>query len=369
MLRSRGRRPNGPVDVEQARLASHLHLIATQMTIRALVTGGCGFIGSALVRHLMLDRNAAVANLDALTYAGTTRSVAIVADRADYRFFHGNVCDRPLLRRIFDEFRPRWVFHLAAESHVDRSIEDPLLFVRTNVVGTGTVLDAALEYYRGLGTDRDEFRLLHVSTDEVFGSLSETGTFNESSPYDPSSPYSASKAGADHLARAWQRTFGLPVIVTNCSNIYGPFQFPEKLIPLMILRAYRGEELPVYGAGLNVRDWLYVEDHARSLVRVAEAGQPGQTYCVAAGIERRNIDVVQAICDNIDDRVGPFGNKPRRSLIRYVPDRPGHDLRYAIDSSRITRELGWRPLLSFEEGLDRTIGWYLDNRDWWQPFV
>ncbi len=255
--------------------------------MRALVTGGCGFIGSALVRHLVRDWHAQVVNLDALTYAATLGSVQSVADEANYRFEQGDVCDRALLKRIFADHRPTCVFHLAAESHVDRSIEDPLLFVRTNVLGTATLLEAALDYYGSLKdkADRATFRLVHVSTDEVFGSLGEGGAFNEETPYDPSSPYSASKAGADHLARAWHRTFGLPVIVTNCSNNYGPFQFPEKLIPLMILRARQGETLPVYGAGENVRDWLYVEDHARALALIAEAGQPGETYCISGQAE------------------------------------------------------------------------------------
>jgi dTDP-glucose 4,6-dehydratase len=337
--------------------------------IRALITGGCGFIGSALVRHLILECDAVVVNLDALTYAATLASVASVADKPGYHFIHGDVRDRVLLRQIFDEFRPLWVFHLAAESHVDRSIEDPLRFVQTNVLGTATLLDAALEYYSGQCRERDIFRLLHVSTDEVFGSLPDSGVFDENSPYDPSSPYSASKAGADHLVRAWHRTFGLPVIVTNCSNNYGPFQFPEKLIPLMILRACRGETLPVYGAGLNVRDWLYVEDHVHALVRVAEAGRPGRTYCVSGGAERRNIDVVNDICDIVDAQLGLLGPDTRRSLIRFVTDRPGHDLRYALDSGRVRRELGWRPRTSFRKVLERTVAWYINNRDWWQPLA
>jgi dTDP-glucose 4,6-dehydratase len=262
------------------------------------------------------------------------------------------------------------VFHLAAESHVDRSIEDPLLFVRTNVVGTATVLEAALDYFGSLSeAERSAFRFIHVSTDEVFGSLPATGAFDEDTPYDPSSPYSASKAGADHLARAWHRTFGLPVVVTNCSNNYGPFQFPEKLIPLMILRAWQGESLPVYGAGENVRDWLFVEDHARALASIGEAGKPGATYCISGQAERRNIDVVHAICDLLDRKLGPVGGQPRRALVRFVTDRPGHDLRYAIDASHLARELRWQSQVAFEDGLQRTVAWYLEHRDWWLPLT
>jgi dTDP-glucose 4,6-dehydratase len=335
----------------------------------ALVTGGCGFIGSALVRHLA-GAGIGVVNLDALTYAGTLGSVAGAAGNADYIFVHGDIGDRVLVRSLLDQHRPTWVFHLAAESHVDRSIDDPLLFVRTNVMGTATMLDAALDYYSGLqGSERAGFRFIHVSTDEVFGSLGDDGAFNETTPYDPSSPYSASKAGADHLARAWHRTFGLPVIVTNCSNNYGPYQFPEKLIPLMTLRAWQGDTLPVYGQGANVRDWLYVEDHAQALALVAAKGQAGETYCISGQAERRNIDVARAICDLLDRKLGARAQGPRQDLIRFVTDRPGHDLRYAIDSTRVTRELGWCPKVSLEEGLSRTVDWYLANRDWWQPLV
>jgi dTDP-glucose 4,6-dehydratase len=336
---------------------------------RALVTGGCGFIGSALVRHL-IGAGVGVINLDALTYAGTRGSVASVAGNPEHVFVHGDIGDRVLVRRLLDQHRPAWVFHLAAESHVDRSIDDPLLFVRTNVMGTATMLDAALDYYSRLdGSDRAGFRFIHVSTDEVFGSLGDDGAFNETTPYDPSSPYSASKAGADHLARAWHRTFGLPVIVTNCSNNYGPYQFPEKLIPLMTVRAWQGDTLPVYGQGANVRDWLYVEDHARALALVAAKGRAGETYCISGQAERRNIDVARAICDLLDDKLGARPQGPRRDLIRFVTDRPGHDLRYAIDSAYVARELGWHPQISFEEGLSRTVDWYLANRDWWQPLV
>jgi dTDP-glucose 4,6-dehydratase len=293
-----------------------------------------------------------------------------VAGDANYVFVQGDICDHGLVRRLFSEHRPTCVFHLAAESHVDRSIEDPLLFVRTNVVGTATVLEAALDYFNSLNdSERAAFRFVHVSTDEVFGSLGATGAFDEGTPYDPSSPYSASKAGADHLARAWHRTFALPVIVTNCSNNYGPFQFPEKLIPLMILRAWQGESLPVYGAGENVRDWLFVEDHARALAAVGDAGKPGETYCISGQAERRNIDVVHAICDLLDRKLGPFAAKPRRALVSFVADRPGHDLRYAIDASHLARELRWRPQVAFDDGLQRTVAWYLEHREWWLPLV
>ena len=336
---------------------------------RALVTGGCGFIGSALVRHLV-GAGFGVINLDALTYAGTLGSVASVSNDSKYTFAKGDIGDGALVRRLLEKHRPTWIFHLAAESHVDRSIDDPLLFVRTNVLGTATMLDAALDYYSSLdGSERAPFRFVHVSTDEVFGSLGADGLFNEETPYDPSSPYSASKAGADHLARAWQRTFGLPVIVTNCSNNYGPYQFPEKLIPLITLRAWEGDTLPVYGKGANVRDWLYVEDHARALALIAAKGGPGETYCISGQAERCNIDVTRAICDLVDSKIGTRAQGPRQDLIRFVVDRPGHDLRYAIDSSHISRQLGWRPQVSFEEGLERTVEWYLANRAWCQPLV
>jgi dTDP-glucose 4,6-dehydratase len=336
---------------------------------RALVTGGCGFIGSALVRHL-IGVGTTVVNLDALTYAGTLGSVAKVSIDPNYAFVKGDISDRTLVRGLLAQYRPTWIFHLAAESHVDRSIDDPLLFVRTNVLGTATMLDAALDYYSRLDeSKRAVFRFLHVSTDEVFGSLGVEGAFNEVTPYNPSSPYSASKAGADHLARAWQRTFGLPVIVTNCSNNYGPYQFPEKLIPLMTLRASGGDTLPVYGKGANVRDWLYVEDHAQALALIAAKGRPGETYCISGQAERCNIDIARAICDLVDSKLGKRVEGPRQNLIRFVADRPGHDLRYAIDNTHISRELNWRPQVSFEDGLARTVDWYLANRSWWQPLV
>ena len=337
--------------------------------MRALVTGGSGFIGSAVVRHLV-DSGTKVLNLDAMTYAATPGSTACVADSSLYSFVKGDICDSGVVQRLFAEHRPTCVFHLAAESHVDRSIEDPLLFVRTNVLGTATVLSCALSFYQSLSIkEKAEFRLIHVSTDEVFGSLGETGFFTETTPYDPSSPYSASKAGSDHLARAWARTFDLPVIVTNCSNNYGPFQFPEKLIPLMILRAWQGEPLPVYGAGQNVRDWLFVDDHARALHCVAQKGRPGETYCISGRAEKRNLDVVHAICDLLDRKLGSLKEGPRRTLVNFVTDRPGHDLRYAIDARYIESELGWSPAVRFEDGIEQTIDWYLSNQDWWLPLV
>lgn len=336
---------------------------------RILVTGGAGFIGSALVRHLLADTQAHVVNLDALTYAANLASLPGAAENPRYTFERADIRDADALRRIFSTHAPTAVVHLAAESHVDRSIERPAVFVDTNVVGTTTLLAEALRHYRTLaGADRDAFRFVHVSTDEVFGSLGPDGLFDEASPYRPNSPYSASKAAADHFARAWRETYGLPTIVTNCSNNFGPYHFPEKLIPLMILRGLGGEPLPVYGAGANVRDWLYVEDHARALALVVERGEPGGTYPIGARCERANLAVVEQVCDLLDVCAPSIG-RPRRELIRFVEDRPGHDLRYAIDPSRIERELGWRPQESFESGLERTVRWYLGNRDWWAPLV
>jgi dTDP-glucose 4,6-dehydratase len=329
-----------------------------------LVTGGAGFIGSAVVRRLVA-RGERVVNVDKLTYAGNLDSVADAERSPDYAFERVDICDAPEVRRLFERHRPRAVLHLAAESHVDRSIDGPGAFVQTNVVGTFTLLDEARRYWAALPAgEAARFRFLHVSTDEVFGSLGGEGFFTEETPYHPNSPYSASKAASDHLARAWHHTYGLPVLVTNCSNNYGPYQFPEKLIPLTILNALAGRELPVYGRGENVRDWLYVDDHADALLTVLERGRVGETYAVGGHNERRNLDVVHAICDAVDE-LAPAG-RPRRGLVRFVADRPGHDLRYAIDASKIGRELGWRPGETFETGLRKTVRWYLEHEAWWR---
>lgn len=334
--------------------------------MRVIVTGGAGFIGSALVRHLVLEKGYNVLNIDALTYAGYLPSLSAVDGRPNYRFLHANICDRSKMEEAFASFRPERVMHLAAESHVDRSITGAADFVQTNVIGTFTLLEAARNYWNELAeAERDAFRFLHVSTDEVYGSLGEEGLFTEETPYDPSSPYSASKASSDHLAKAWQRTYGLPVVVSNCSNNYGPFHFPEKLIPLTILNALAGERLPVYGKGENVRDWLYVEDHARALDLIAERGRPGETYNVGGRNERRNIDVVRRICSVLDE-FEP-ANRPREELIEFVTDRPGHDARYAIDATRLETELGWRARETFDTGIEKTVRWYLDNEWWWRP--
>lgn len=334
--------------------------------MRVIVTGGAGFIGSAVVRHLVLDKGYDVLNVDALTYAGYLPSLRAVDSTANYRFLHADICDRPAMEQAISEFRPQRIMHLAAESHVDRSITGAADFIQTNVIGTFTLLEAARGYWSGLeGTAKDEFRFLHVSTDEVYGSLGDDGLFSETTPYDPSSPYSASKASSDHLATAWQRTYGLPVVVSNCSNNYGPYHFPEKLIPLTILNALAGERLPVYGKGENVRDWLYVEDHARALDLIAERGRVGETYNVGGRNERRNIEVVRQICAVLD-KLAP-ANRPREELIEFVTDRPGHDARYAIDATKLETELGWRARENFDSGIEKTVQWYLDNEWWWQP--
>ena len=334
--------------------------------MRIIVTGGAGFIGSAVVRHLVLERGFEVLNIDALTYAGNLASLRSVNGQSNYRFLHANICDRETIEPAVQEFAPDRIIHLAAESHVDRSITGAGDFIQTNVFGTFTLLEAARAYWSTLNSERAaNFRFLHVSTDEVYGSLGTEGLFTEETPYDPSSPYSASKASSDHLAKAWQRTYGLPVIVSNCSNNYGPFHFPEKLIPLTILNALVGEQLPVYGAGENMRDWLYVEDHARALDIIVERGRIGEKYNVGGRNERRNIDVVRRICDVLD-AISP-ANRPRHELITFVKDRPGHDLRYAIDASKLESELGWRAKETFETGIDKTVRWYLDNEWWWQP--
>ena len=335
------------------------------MTI--LVTGGAGFIGSAVVRKLIGETGATTVNVDKLTYAGNLDSVAEVSDDPRYHFERVDICDAPEVRRVFGEHQPDAVLHLAAESHVDRSIDGPAEFIRTNLVGTFTLLDEALRYWKTLhGAERDRFRFLHVSTDEVFGSLGADGFFSEHTPYAPRSPYSASKAGSDHLVRAWHHTYGLPILVTNCSNNYGPFQFPEKLIPLTLLNALEGKPLPVYGRGENIRDWLYVDDHADALLTVLERGRVGESYAIGGGNEMRNLEVVRAICRLVDELRPDAEIGPRETLIRFVEDRPGHDFRYAIDATKIRTELGWTPRHSFETGLRGTVRWYLDNRAWWE---
>ena len=334
--------------------------------MRVIVTGGAGFIGSAVVRHLVLERGCEVLNVDALTYAGNLASLRAVDGRAGYRFLQADICDRGAMEQAFAAFRPDRIMHLAAESHVDRSITGAADFVRTNVVGTFTLLEVARAYWEGLDAEaKAAFRFLHVSTDEVYGSLGADGLFAETTAYDPSSPYSASKAGSDHLAKAWQRTYGLPVVVSNCSNNYGPYHFPEKLIPLTILNALSGRALPVYGKGENVRDWLYVEDHARALDLIAERGRPGETYNVGGRNERRNIDVVRRICAVLDELVP--ANHARAELIQFVADRPGHDARYAIDADKLESELGWTAQEDFDSGIAKTVRWYLDNEWWWRP--
>ena len=331
-----------------------------------LVTGGAGFIGSALVRSLIGNGTGNVVNIDKLTYAGNLDSLEPVLGNPRYQFVNADVCDAPAMRRLFDEYRPGYVIHLAAETHVDRSIDGPAPFVETNVVGTFEMLREAHRYWQSLDSrSADAFRFLHVSTDEVFGSLGTTGFFSESTPYDPSSPYAASKASADHFVRAWQRTYGLPTIVSNCSNNFGPYQFPEKLIPLAILNALEGKPVPIYGRGENVRDWLYVTDHVDALLLMLRRGTPGDTYVVSAENERRNIDVATRICDFVDelrgDKVGS-----RRELIQFTADRPGHDLRYAIDPTRLKNELGWRPSIEFDAALRETVRWYAEHESWWQ---
>ena len=333
--------------------------------MKLLVTGGAGFIGSAVVR-LAIRRGHEVVNVDSLTYAANPANVAEAADSPLYHFEHVDIRDRAALDRVFAAHRPDAVMHLAAESHVDRSIDGPAAFIETNVIGTFTLLEAARSHWTRHGRP-EGFRFHHISTDEVFGSLGDTGQFTESTPYDPRSPYSASKAGSDHLVRAWHETYGLPVVLTNCSNNYGPYHFPEKLVPVVILKALAGEPIPVYGDGGNVRDWLYVEDHADALLLVLERGRDGRSYNIGGENEARNIDLVRTICAHMDD-LRPRG-APHADLITFVADRPGHDRRYAIDPSRIRDELGWRPSVTVEEGLRRTVEWYLANRDWWQPLL
>ena len=334
--------------------------------MRIIVTGGAGFIGSALVRYLALEKGYEVLTIDALTYAGCEASLKAVESKPNHRFLKADICERAAMHDAISDFRPDRIMHLAAESHVDRSITGAADFIQTNVVGSFTLLEATREYWNELeGSAKSAFRFLHVSTDEVYGSLGGEGLFEETTPYDPSSPYSASKAASDHLAKAWQRTYGLPVVVSNCSNNYGPYHFPEKLIPLTILNALAGRSLPVYGKGENIRDWLYVDDHARALDLIIERGVPGETYNVGGRNERRNIDVVRRICAVLDE-LDPT-DAPREALIEFVTDRPGHDARYAIDATKLETELGWRAQENFDSGIEKTVRWYLDNEWWWRP--
>lgn len=330
-----------------------------------LVTGGAGFIGSNLVHNLVSEGHR-VMNIDKLTYAGNLASLAGVEESPDYEFVHADIADEVAMKEAVVRFKPDRIMHLAAESHVDRSIDGPLEFVRTNVMGTAVLLHAAHGYWTGLDESaKADFRFLHVSTDEVFGSLGDTGYFTETTPYDPHSPYSASKASSDHMARAWADTYGLPIVVTNCSNNYGPYQFPEKLIPVVILKALRGEPIPVYGKGENIRDWLHVEDHCNALVAVAENGKPGQTYNIGGDNELRNIDLVRILCTHLDALCPRQDGRIYADQITFVTDRPGHDMRYAIDASKIRRELGWQPSWKAEEGFRATVEWYLQNGDWY----
>lgn len=333
-----------------------------------LVTGGAGFIGSAVIRYLINETNNNVLNIDKLTYAGNLESLDTISSNPRYQFLHADICDKVAMTKAFDDFEPDIVMHLAAESHVDRSIDGPMDFIQTNIIGTYNLLDVARNYWQNLTEDKKtSFRFHHISTDEVYGDLEGTDDlFTEATPYSPSSPYSASKASSDHLVRAWHRTYGLPVVVTNCSNNYGPYHFPEKLIPLVILNALDGKPLPVYGDGKQIRDWLYVEDHARALYLVATTAKVGETYNIGGHNEKQNIEIVKKICQILDDlKPCEDGNK-YESLITFVKDRPGHDLRYAIDASKISKELNWRPQETFESGIQKTVEWYLNNLEWCQ---
>lgn len=338
--------------------------------MKIIVTGGAGFIGSAVARHIINDTADEILIIDSLTYAGNLESLNPIANNARFKFEQVNICDRKELERVFNTFQPDAVMHLAAESHVDRSIDGPAAFIETNIVGTYTLLEVARQYWNTLDDNaKNAFRFHHISTDEVYGDLHGTDDlFTETTPYSPSSPYSASKASSDHLVRAWLRTYGLPTIVTNCSNNYGPYHFPEKLIPLIILNALEGKPLPVYGDGAQIRDWLYVEDHARALYKIVTEGEVGETYNIGGHNERKNIEVVQTICRLLDEMVPnkPAGIEKYEDLITYVTDRPGHDMRYAIDASKIHRELGWKPQETFESGIRKTVEWYLANEQWWR---
>jgi dTDP-glucose 4,6-dehydratase len=333
------------------------------------VTGGAGFIGSAVVRHLLRDTHARVVNIDKLTYAANLVSLPGAVGNPHYVFDKTCICDGLALRKLFEQYQPDAVMNLAAESHVDRSIDGPGEFIQTNVIGTFTLLQEALRHFRALPADkRARFRFLHISTDEVFGTLGDEGLFTETTAYAPNSPYSASKASSDHLVRAWRETYELPTMVTNCSNNYGPYHFPEKLIPHMIIKGLAGEPLPVYGDGKNIRDWLYVEDHANALTLVLEHGQTGETYNVGGRNERTNLHVVETICDLLD-QIAPSAAGSRRGLVTFVPDRPGHDRRYAIDASKLERELGWQAKETFESGIAKTVRWYVDEKPWWQSIL
>jgi dTDP-glucose 4,6-dehydratase len=338
------------------------------MAKRFLITGGAGFIGSAVARHLIQQTADSVLVVDKLTYSGSLDSLKVIANDPRFQFVRADISNAASMREALRAFRPDIVMHLAAESHVDRSIDGPGDFIHTNVVGTFVLLQAALEYSKELSADAAEkFRFHHISTDEVFGSLAGRGYFSEQSPYQPNSPYSATKAASDHLVRAWHHTYGLPMVVSNCSNNFGPYHFPEKLIPLTILNALEGRGLPVYGDGRNVRDWLYVEDHVRALLLIAENGKPGESYLVGGNNERTNVDVVRQICALLDEFAPDVKLGARERLITFVADRPGHDHRYAIDAGKVRRELGWTPQETFESGLRKTVQWYLANRSWWEP--
>jgi len=340
----------------------------TKKTI--IVTGGAGFIGSEVVRYLLKNQDYTVINLDKLTYAGNLTSLLSVDSNPNYHFEQADVCNRASIKKLYELYTPDVIMHLAAESHVDRSIDSAAEFMQTNIIGTYILLEEALHYWQALDADKQKtFRFHHVSTDEVYGSLGAEGLFTETSPYDPSSPYSASKASSDHLVRAWHRTYGLPVVITNCSNNYGPYQFPEKLIPHIIICALQGKPLPIYGKGDNVRDWLHVEDHAKALWKVASEGVPGETYNIGGHNEKTNLEVVHAICAAMDKLLPESEFKPHSDLITYVDDRPGHDQRYAIDATRIEQDLGWVPGETFDTGLQKTVEWYLNNRDWWQAII
>ncbi|PCJ49769.1 MAG: dTDP-glucose 4,6-dehydratase [Gammaproteobacteria bacterium] len=331
------------------------------------ITGGAGFIGSALIRYLINETSDTVINFDKLTYAGNLESLKSIDNSERYHFIQADICEREALLSAFDKYQPDYIMHLAAESHVDRSIDGPGEFIQTNIVGTYQLLEAARSYYSGLAPEKqNDFRFHHISTDEVYGDLGETGLFTEDTPYDPSSPYSASKAASDHLVRAWHRTYKFPVILTNCSNNYGPYHFPEKLIPLVILNALDGKALPIYGDGKQIRDWLYVEDHARALYKVVTKGTLGETYNIGGFNEKENIEVVKTICNHLNELVPskPQGIDDFKSLITFVKDRPGHDLRYAIDADKIHKQLGWSPKETFDSGIKKTVEWYLNNLDW-----